>query len=137
MNSQQILNEITNNAQQSFSRSSGPGGQNVNKVNTKVTLFIPLDQLSLSDREKIDLRESLHGRINARGEIVITCDSARSQQLNRQTAISKAFNIIIAGLKKKKKRVPSQPTKASITRRLVKKNQHSQTKSLRRSPITD
>lgn len=105
-----------------FSRSGGPGGQNVNKVSTKVLISVPLLRLDgLSEGEKILLAQRLKRRLNDEGRIVFQVQDTRSQLQNRELAIARAVDIIEAGLKVDKPRKATKPTRASKKKRLESK----------------
>jgi ribosome-associated protein len=105
-----------------FSRSGGPGGQNVNKVNTKVTLRLPLAGLEgLNEREQVRLRETLVGRVTEADELVIHSHEERSQKVNLERAFVRMEILIAASCGLPKQRRPSRPTKASRERRLESK----------------
>jgi ribosome-associated protein len=119
----------------SSSRSSGPGGQNVNKVNTKIELRfnIPVSVL-LSEEEKILLMEKLKNRIYSEGELIIVSQDDRSQLKNKENAISKFYQLLQHALTPQKKRKPTKPTLASRHRRLENKRRHSEKKQDRKPP---
>lgn len=117
----------------SASRSSGPGGQNVNKVNTKVELRFKIKESSLlSEEEKQKLQNKLINRINSEGELLITSQSERSQLKNKEEAIRRFYELIFNALKPRKKRKATKPTLASIENRLKLKKQLSEKKNLRK-----
>ena len=115
------------------SRSSGPGGQNVNKVNTKVELRF---NIQLSDRllphEKEMIFKNLGSKINASGELVVKSQSERSQLRNRRKAVEKMLILISGALTEKPERKPSAPTEKSQADRLEVKRKRGITKKLRK-----
>jgi ribosome-associated protein len=118
-----------------FSRSGGPGGQNVNKVSTKVMISVPLLSLEgLTEGEKVYLAQRLKRRLNAEGKIVFQVQDTRSQLQNRVLAVARAVEIIEAGLKRDKPRKATKPTRASKQRRLETKKAAGATKRGRSRP---
>ena len=115
------------------SRSSGPGGQNVNKVNTRVELrFNVLSSVGLSDQEKEMICLKLKRRINSAGELVVRSQAARTQLRNKTAAEEKILKILCEALTEKPERKPTLPTAKSQIKRLEEKHKRSIIKNLRK-----
>lgn len=134
MKNEEIQDWIKNNSVFSFARSGGPGGQHVNKTETKAVLHLKINALPLQDLEIQKLRLHLANRINSEGELIIHSSSTRSQVQNRIKAEEIAFTLIQTGLKPNKKRRPTRPTKASNERRILSKKVQSKRKQTRMKP---
>ncbi len=118
----------------SFARSSGAGGQNVNKTSTKVFVHWSIGKsLVLSEEEKQRLRSKLAGKINNQDELVVSSEEERSQLQNRVLAIAKLHFLVMQALRVPKKRKATRPTRASKIRRLESKKMKSKIKAARRS----
>lgn len=118
-----------------FVRSSGPGGQNVNKVATKAELVFSVDESeAFSEGQKMRLRDKLGRRINTKGELRLSCDEHRSQGRNSAAVIERFANLLRTALQRPKRRVPTRPTRASKERRLTEKKRRGDRKSSRSKP---
>jgi ribosome-associated protein len=117
------------------SRSSGPGGQNVNKVNTKVTLrFDVTNSTSLTPEQKEVIRMKCAKRITTDGVLVVSSQDKRSQLDNKTDAINKLDQLIRKAFEKKKPRKKTKPTKSSKEERVKKKKIVSEKKKWRQKP---
>lgn len=119
----------------SASRSSGPGGQNVNKVNSKVTLrFDVRNSFVLSEEEKMILLNKLASRLSTEGVLILTSQDKRSQLQNKEAVVAKLDTILKKAFERKKPRKATKPSKGSVRERIQKKKQHSEKKQWRQKP---
>ena len=132
MDTEALKESILTNGKFSFSRSSGPGGQNVNKVSTKVRLTVEINLLQgLTSREK-ELLLMYPGKILVSNEILqVQVEDSRSQHKNREIALIRMLSEIKKAVVIPKKRRPSTPSKAAKERRLTKKKELRAKKILR------
>ncbi len=122
-------------AEISFSRSGGPGGQNVNKVNSKAALFVPLAEVvGLSEAERALAAERLAGRLAEGGVLVIQAQDSRSQLENRALAVERALALLKRAVHRDKPRRPTKPSRAARERRLQSKARAAEHKRNRSKP---
>lgn len=119
-----------------FARSSGAGGQNVNKVSSKVFVhWSIIDSNIFSDEEKNRIRIKLVNRINSDDEIVISAEDERSQLQNRENAIVRLHELVADAVYVPKKRKPSKPSRASVKKNVEKQKKRKDVKKLRKKII--
>ncbi|MDX1705374.1 alternative ribosome rescue aminoacyl-tRNA hydrolase ArfB [Pseudidiomarina sp.] len=118
-----------------FIRSSGAGGQNVNKVATAAQLIFDINASSLPDYYKQRLLQKSDHRITQSGKIIIKSQETRSQLNNRETALAQFIELIASVNVQRKKRIPTRPTKASKKRRIEGKKKRGDVKALRKKLI--
>ena len=121
-----------------FARSGGPGGQNVNKLNTKAELWVPLAAIAgLSEAAAGRLRAMAGKRLTGAGEIHITSETERTQEGNRSAVLNRLRALVAAAAHEPKKRRKTKPSKAAKRRRLESKRKRSEVKSGRRAGPRD
>jgi ribosome-associated protein len=120
------------------SRSGGKGGQNVNKVSSKVELLFSVNDSTLfTDEEKVLLNEKFQSRFNKDGLVQIICDEDRSQYINKQKAIDRLINLLIHALHVPKIRKVKKVSKAAKAARVANKRIHSEKKESRRAKFDE
>lgn len=131
LNKSQFLSELDIQT----SLSGGPGGQHVNKTETKVIVsWRYLLSEALTDFEKKRLTKQLSASITKSQQIKINSSKTRSQHKNKQDAIDKLYHLVAQALKVPKKRKRTKPSKLAKLKRLKSKKKHSEKKSLRKKP---
>ncbi len=134
MDNDKIISELSFKAV----RSSGAGGQNVNKVSSKVVLTFDLEaSQALSDDEKLLLKENLSARLTSENILILNCDEDRSQLKNKEIVTKRFFDIIKKGLHVPKIRKATKIPKSVIKKRIKDKKNISDLKQSRRKPNLD
>jgi len=135
MNLGQLQASLERAARFDFVRSSGPGGQNVNKTSTKAVARVNLAELTgLSEAERDRVRSRLARRLTEEGDLVVYAQDERSQVLNRAAALARLEALIVKAAHRPKERRPTSPTRASRERRLAGKKARSEVKRGRGQP---
>jgi len=121
LNNSKLIEILINELDFSFVRSSGAGGQNVNKVNSKAVLRWNIYSSSISDPQRTLIVNKLSSKISQDGELIITCDEFRDQLKNKNRCIKKFIELVQKAIHVEKKRINTKPTKASKVKRLESK----------------
>ncbi len=118
------------------SRSSGPGGQNVNKLNTRMTLLFDVKgSPSLSQEQKESIQRRLSTRINHEGVLRVVCQQHRTQEANRRGATERFVEVLVDALRKRRPRRKTQISKAVKRRRREEKERRSRLRRSRSKPV--
>ena len=134
MNTETIIKELNFKA----IRSSGAGGQHVNKTSSKIELTFDLENSSsLSENEKSVLKTKLSSRLTKENCLILFCDETRSQHKNKDIVIKRFLELLKTNLIRPKFRRKTKPTKGSIKRKTENKKRVSVKKSLRKKPKLD
>jgi len=120
------------------SKSSGPGGQHVNKTESRVELiWKPGDSQCLDDSQKESLKQFLGRRLTGQGELLLASEKYRSQRRNKEDVTERFLDLISQGIIPPKKRTPTRPTRSSRERRIKKKKIRGEIKRNRRDRFID
>ena len=131
INASLLFNELRFSA----SRSGGPGGQNVNKVNSKVTLkFDVVHSRMLSDEEKATILTALSTQLTNDGVLILSSQDKRSQLENKDDVIQKFEKLMAKAFAKKKIRRATKPSKSAVVKRITNKKLQAEKKKWRRAP---
>ncbi len=131
MNKEQILKEL----KFKYVRSSGPGGQHVNKVASKVLVFFDLQKSDgLDTNEKNLIASKLSSRLTKDLVLIMECDENRSQIRNKEKVISRLVSLLKKGCFVAKKRLSTKPSKSSVKRNLEQKKRRGEIKKNRMKP---
>lgn len=122
----------------SASRSSGPGGQNVNKVNSRITLrWNVMTSTTLLDADRQQILSRIQSKLTRGGELIISSDEHRDQRRNREECISRFRKLVRSALRRERPRIATKPSRAKIAKRLDEKKHQGQKKQARKRAESD
>jgi len=131
VNTQNLLKELHFKA----TRSSGAGGQHVNKVSSKIVLSFDVSNSNeLTDKQQELLCKNLATRLTKEQVLILSCDESRSQHQNKALVIQRFLTVIKAALIRPKRRKATRPSKASVRKKAENKRKHALKKSMRKKP---
>ena len=129
-----IREAVERHAKVSFSRSGGPGGQNVNAVSTQVEVRMPISRIPVGSRARDLIRTRLATRVTAGDELRVTARRERHQARNRALAVDRMVELIMDATTEDARRVPTRPGRGVATRRRAERERLSGKKKARRRP---
>lgn len=128
-----MLPDLTPELTFQTSRSSGPGGQNVNKVESRVEVWFSIESSALlSDEQKTLLLQKLAPRLNKEGFLHLASQEDRSQLVNKELVLQKLYQVLEQALHRPKPRKKTKPSTSAVRKRLDTKQKHGQKKANRR-----
>ncbi|NVJ88268.1 MAG: aminoacyl-tRNA hydrolase [Flavobacteriaceae bacterium] len=131
MNIEEVIKELSFKA----IRSSGAGGQHVNKTSSKIELTFDIENSdAITEKEKEILQIKWNSKLSNENKLILFCEEFRSQHRNKELAIKRFLDLLKTSLKKTKKRKATKPTIASVKKRLDNKQINSNKKALRKKP---
>lgn len=134
MDSNLLKSELT----YKYVRSSGSGGQHVNKVSSKAELYFNLEDSQIFNKdEKQKLSEFFNNRLTKEGVLILACDESRSQFRNKALVTKRFLDLIEEGLKEEKERIPTKTPRAVVKKRLKNKRKTSEKKENRKPPTLE